>query len=366
MLGAKMRRPTRATLGLLATGILTIATIAPLPARSQTAEDKAAAEALFDEGKKLLADKRYAEACTRFESSQRLDPGIGTLLFLADCYENVGRIASAWSTFREAAAAAKAAGQASREKTARERAAKLEGKLFQLTLAVAGASTPGLRVMRDETAVKKEVWGLAVPVDPGTYKLTVTATGKKPYSTTLEIPVGAGSRTVEIPALEDAPAEPPAPTAAPTAAPTTTVPPVVTAAPPAPPAGWSGGRIAGLTMGILGIAGVGAGAAIGGIAASQFSDVKARCPNTTCGDTSAVDLSKQVGALADVSTALFVAGGAVLAGGVVLFLVSPSPAAPKEGGGAGQRRVAEAAPRTVWMSPILGNGAAGLRAGSTF
>lgn len=350
MLHATMRRRTRAVLGLLVSGIVTAAVISPRPARSQTAEDKAAAEALYDEGKKLLGEKRFAEACARFESSQRLDPGIGTLLFLADCYETIGRTASAWSTFREAAAAAKAAGQADRERIARERAAKLDAKLFQLTLSVAGA-TPGLRVMRADTEVRKEVWGVAVPVDPGTYVLAASAAGKKSWSTTVEIPRGAGSRTIEIPALEDAPAQAPIPTA--TSTPVATSAPIATAAPTAPPpAGWSPGRTAGFTMGVVGLVGVGVGAALGGVAASQLSEVKAICPNTACGDPATVDLSKQVGSLADASTALFVAGGAVLAGGLILFLVSPASAG--------------APPRTSWISPMIGNGAAGFRAGSTW
>lgn len=326
------------------------AAVAPRIGLAQTAQDKVAAEALYDEGKKLLAEKRFAEACTRFERSQRLDPGTGTLLFLADCYEIIGRTASAWSTFREAAASAKATNQPDRERIARERAAKLDDRLFQLTLSVAAASTPGLRVVRDETEVKKEVWGIAVPVDPGAYKLTVTAPGKKSWTSTVEIPKEAGSRTVEIPELEDAPAPPPEPTASASAS---AAPTVTAAPPPPPPAGMSPGRTVGITVGAVGLVGLAAGAVVGGLAAAQYGDVKAACPNTACGDSAAVDLSNQVGTLADVSTTLFVAGGVLLAGGVVLFLVSPA-SRPSD------------SPRTSWISPMIGSGAAGFRAGSTF
>jgi hypothetical protein len=352
---------------------IVIGAASPRPARSQSAEDKAAAEALFDEGKKLLGEKRFAEACARFESSQRLDPGTGTLLFLADCYETMGRTASAWSTFREAAAAAKAAGKADREKTARDRAAKLDGKLFQLTLSVGGASTPGLRVMREDIEVKKEVWGLAVPVDPGTYKLTVTAPGKKEWSTTVEVPKGAGNRTIDVPALEDAPKEAPLPTATATASATVTAVPSAspsgTATPP--PGGWSTGRSAGLVLGVIGLAGVGVGAALGGVALSQYSGVETGCPNTACADPAIVDRSKQAGTMADASTALFAVGGAVLAGGVILFLVSPATARPAAPEGAASGSTPRPAARTVsarttWISPMIGNGAAGFRAGSNW
>src|SRR3954466_14533076 len=103
------------------------------PAGAQNASDKAAAESLFDEGKKLASEHKYAEACPKFSESLRLDSGVGTMLYLADCYEKVGQTASAWGQFREAAAIAKRQNDA-REKIARERAARLEPKLSRLSI----------------------------------------------------------------------------------------------------------------------------------------------------------------------------------------------------------------------------------------
>src|SRR5512139_3095133 len=65
-------------------------------------EDQAAAEALFLQGGKLKAQGKIEEACNKWAASQRLDPAVGTLLFLGDCYEALGRTASAWATFTEA------------------------------------------------------------------------------------------------------------------------------------------------------------------------------------------------------------------------------------------------------------------------
>src|SRR5262245_36723730 len=65
-------------------------------------DKRPAAQALFDQGRALVTLGRFAEACPKLAESLRLDPGIGTMLWLADCYENVGRSASAWATFREA------------------------------------------------------------------------------------------------------------------------------------------------------------------------------------------------------------------------------------------------------------------------
>src|SRR3954471_12905545 len=51
------------------------------------ANDPVAADALFQAGKQLITDKKYAEACSKYDASYKLDPTLGTLLNLADCYE---------------------------------------------------------------------------------------------------------------------------------------------------------------------------------------------------------------------------------------------------------------------------------------
>src|SRR5689334_1434029 len=60
------------------------------------------ADVLFKKGKKLLAEKHYAEACAAFEDSDRLDPGIGAKLNVARCYQEWGRLATAWRWFGDA------------------------------------------------------------------------------------------------------------------------------------------------------------------------------------------------------------------------------------------------------------------------
>src|SRR5690348_15501816 len=76
--------------------------------------DKATAEALFSEGRRLMASGDYAAACEKFAASQKHDPGLGTSLNLADCYEKSGRTASAWAEFRDAASAAHRVGSKDR------------------------------------------------------------------------------------------------------------------------------------------------------------------------------------------------------------------------------------------------------------
>jgi hypothetical protein len=57
---------------------------------------KKASQALMERGE-------FARACAKFAESNRLDIQIGGLLNQADCYEKAGQIATAWSTWRDAA-----------------------------------------------------------------------------------------------------------------------------------------------------------------------------------------------------------------------------------------------------------------------
>ena len=72
-----------------------------------SSSQRATAEALFQQAAQLMDQKRFSEACEKFAASQELDSGLGTMLYLADCYEQAGRTASAWALFREAEDAAR-------------------------------------------------------------------------------------------------------------------------------------------------------------------------------------------------------------------------------------------------------------------
>lgn len=331
-------------LGLL----LSLFMLAP-PASAESADDKAAAEALFDEGKSLFLAKRFAEACPKLEASQKLDPGIGTLLYLADCYEGLGRVASAWATFREAAGAAKNAGQAERERVARARAAALEPKLHRLTLNVGAADTPGLKILRNNTELKREVWGAALPIDPGKHEISAAAPGKKGWSTSVEIAAGPGTDTVAIPALEDAPASPPPPPPPPPVKAPDPPPP-----PPPPAPFFNPQRVAGLAVGSAGVIGLGLGGLFAGLAASANGSAKEICVRVICTDRSGVDAANRAGTFADASTGLFIAGGVVAATGLIVFLTASSskPSPP-------------AADR-AFLTPLVSGSLLGLSAGRTW
>src|SRR5687768_6266689 len=126
-------------------------------------EDRAAAEALFRDAKRLMDKKEWPDACRKLEESQRLDPQGGTLLNLAVCHAREGRTASAWVEFQEAVAAARETKRKDRIKLAERELKALERSLSRLTVEVpAEARVPGLRIQRGGETVGQGAWGTPV------------------------------------------------------------------------------------------------------------------------------------------------------------------------------------------------------------
>src|ERR1700677_967970 len=157
---------------VLAVAALSLGTLAPGRAFAQDASSQAAAQALFEQARQLMADGKFAEACPKLVESERLDPGAGTLLNLGHCYEKNGQTASAWVTFKDAAAAAELKHRADWSKRARERATALEAVISKLTIDVPPeARVAGLQVRRDGVEVGSAVWGTPIPTDPGDHAI---------------------------------------------------------------------------------------------------------------------------------------------------------------------------------------------------
>jgi serine/threonine-protein kinase len=304
-------------------------------ARAQD-RDPAAAQALFDEARKLMDAQRYAEACPKLAESQRLDPGIGTQFHLASCYEHAGKLASAWATFLEVASVATASGQTDRARAASRRASLLEPRLSRMKIVVPAASrAPGLEITRDGVAVGVAQWDVALPVDAGDHHIEVTAPDKRSFAAPVRVAEGA-TVSFEVPPLESAVAAAPEaatrPTADATEAPAPSPAPVAAAPQPAPspaPADTTrstssagpGALVIGL--GIVGVVGVGAGAVLGMVARSKNEDSKDHCdpmhPNQC--SSRGVALRNDAYTFSDVATAAFITGGAALATAAVLWLL---------------------------------------------
>jgi hypothetical protein len=299
-------------------GCLTFASV--LQAEPTTA-DKATAQALFDQAKQLAGSGKLSEACPKFEESQRLDPGIGTQFHLANCYEQAGRTASAWSLFLEVASGSHAQGQLEREKVARARAAGLQAKLSKLTIAVPEASrVSGLEVKRDGVPVGQAQWGAPLPLDPGDHAITASAFRKQPWQTAIRLPPNGGSTTVSIPVLQDAPTE----TAPPSTAAVSTHPSTATPAADSAARGSSGRRTLGMVVGGAGVAVMGTSVVLGLLAKSKFDTAQdgGHCDATGC-DPEGLQTQRDAVTRGNVATIVFAAGTGITVAGLILFLTAP-------------------------------------------
>ncbi len=146
-------------------------------------ENEQAAQAAFDEALKLMKLKRYSEACAHLARSQALDPAMGTQFRLAECYEKLGRFASAYDQYMDVADSAKTEKQIQRESVARTRAAAIETKVARLTIDISSsvASLSGVEIRRDGVAIPKSSWGKAITIDLGDHVVTVSAPQRMPF-----------------------------------------------------------------------------------------------------------------------------------------------------------------------------------------
>lgn len=298
---------------VVATGLMAAA----IDAHAEPSEGgAAAAESLFQEGRKLMEAKRYSEACPKLVASQKIAPAVGTLLNLADCYERAGQLASAWARFHEAIALAQHLGRADREKTARERADKLESRLIRLTIV---SQEKDVEVKLDGNVLEAAALGTPVPVDSGKHTIEATAKGKKTFSTTVDVSDHARSPSVEIPALD---ADPEATKSSSSSASNGAS---SSAAPGAeePTSGSSTQRVVSYVAMGLGVVGIGVGTVFGLRTSSIWTEAMTHCTGVEC-DRTGVTLATDAKNAGTVSTISFIAGGVLLAGGAVLFFTSPS------------------------------------------
>jgi hypothetical protein len=309
-------------------------------AQGEPIKDPVAAEALFQEGKAAMADGRLDEACSKFAASMAAEASAGTLLNLARCHQEQGKLATAWAEYKRSAPMFRARGEPKREQAARQLALDLEPMLSRLTIVVDG-QTPGLVVRRDGEPVIASLLGTAIPVDPGTYTIEAEAPGYYPHSTQIEVLANADSKSVTIPALEIDP-NAPAPGSAQ---------PGDGALAPSTQEGLS-------TQTILGIGFTGAGAialTVGGILgvtvlgdASEAEDDPTLCPAKMCTPEGRATIDSAEGrALA--STILIGVGAAAAVGGVILILTAPSSEPAIEVGAMRVRAGGSPAGGAVWL-----------------
>ncbi len=302
--------------------LLALTAFLPCALADTSPEDRAAADALFAEAGKLVHENRWAEACPKLEASIKLDPAIGAMLHLAECYEKTGRNASAWSTLHDAYDLARKAGDA-RAKEAEDRA----------SLITIPAQSQGMEVLRDQTRLSAGAFGTPVPIDPGEHTIDVTQPGKQAWKKTITIEAKPGMTTIAIPPLADAPGA-----WSPAVAGSTAL-------------YWNGQRIAGVAVAGVGLASIVAGATFGGLSIAKKNGLANDCHGTSpemC-TAAGVDLHDQALTFANVSNATLAVGGAAAVAGAVLFFTAPNGGAGDTKAGVSAAALVTPEARGVWI-----------------
>ena len=291
----------------------------------QTAADKATAQALFDEGKKLLEEGKYLPAAEKFQASQRLDAGIGTLLYTANAFEKAGKLASAWANFREAQATARSR-RDDRMQVAKERADKLQPRLSKLKIEVGNnVHLEGFRVKRDGLDLSDALWNTPSPMDKGSYQISASAPGHERWVKEVSVTQEGVTTSIRIPLLEQSSTEAATTTPASETEPVATVPSPADAPGDEETAGPSTSyTVAASTLTALGAVGVGVGIVFAVDASSKNDEASSNCGETTCSTQAASDLTADALTSSHVATASFAVGGAALASGLLMWILMPS------------------------------------------
>ena len=273
----------------------------------------AAAEALFQEGRTLLMAGKVDEACPKLEESLRLESATGTLMAVALCHEQQGKLASAWAAFADVEARSRLDGRGDRERTAREHGAALRPRLSTLTLELQKESDEISRVALsiDGVAIGPGAWNVAIPIDGGDHVVGATAAGKKPWNASISIGREHDHKRIVVP-LPLAPIDLTIGRAGPSA-PTNQG--VVAGAPPTG-GGWQ--RIVGLALLGAGGLGLGAAAVLALDANGDYDAAVAECTNGQCPPV-ALGRAQDARDQGDLATVVAITSGVIAIGGAALW-----------------------------------------------
>ncbi|HEY3665027.1 MAG TPA: hypothetical protein VGL19_03460 [Polyangiaceae bacterium] len=264
---------------------------------------------MFDEAESLFQKDQVADACPKYAESYRLDPQLGVLIYLAECYEKNGQLSSAWGAFREAEELAAKHGD-ERQAHAHERSAALLPRLDRLEIIVPPAARiPGLIVLRDSSPVAIAVWGTAADIDAGKHVIQARAPGFLSWRSELVIGGEARSATITVPVLQP---DPTAHAAEDTGSPRTSR------------------RIAAIAVGGVGLVGLGVGGFFGLSAQSSYSDSKSACNDSNVCTAHGKELRDSAHSKALVSTVASGVGLVALATAAVVWFTAPNSSPLKD------------------------------------
>jgi hypothetical protein len=163
------------------------------PTKPVEQTDADAAEKLFEKGRLQKDRGDLKGACETFDQALKLNRNaVGTILNVALCDEQAGKIATAWKLFTEARARAEEQRLEEHRKAAAEHSEKLKDRLPHLALAFAEKPTSDTKIVVDNEIVPLSDNGEVpnIAIDPGTRTVVVNAPGRVAYETKVEMVEG--------------------------------------------------------------------------------------------------------------------------------------------------------------------------------
>ena len=286
---------------------------------------KARADKLFEDGRKYLATKEYALACTAFEQSQEADPAIGTALNIALCYEDWGKTASAYRAYREAERLAKLKFDA-RATGAHKKVDELASHVPRLRLELPANIDPSVVILFDGKELSLDKLADELLVDPGPHRIEARMPGRPPKAKDFDLKDGEHTTT------------------------TIDIPEAAITAPPSPPR-RKGRLYGGITLISGGVVAIGVASVVALKARSDYNAQIGMCPQFVCTSRTAYDATRNARTRANYMTVVG-AGGIVLIG-AGLYLALTSHGVPAEH------------PKAAQLVPILGGDQIGVAYGGS-
>jgi hypothetical protein len=270
----------------------------------------AQADQFFKQGRHAADRGDYTQACALFDESFKLDPAVGTLINLGDCAEHLRDLERAYGYYQLALARLPEGDD--RLPHVHERIENIDQHAAKVALRLDGASPTDAVITVDG----KTVDPLKTPVHlaAGAHVILVTGVGHRGARYNISVTDG------EIRALTVSPG-----------AELEAVLPTSESSHVRPRAGWM--KPTGVVVLGVGLASVWVASLAGLMAIDQRDVQQANCGGQGCNQMG-VDAAHAGSGWAATSTAMFIAGGALLAGGGVLLAIAfasppqkPQPAA---------------------------------------
>ncbi|MBI4702344.1 MAG: hypothetical protein HY744_14570 [Deltaproteobacteria bacterium] len=296
----------------MAGALLLLATVA------QAADPEAEAQGEFRLGRAAFKKGEYVTALAHFESSQRIFARPGTVLSIALCKIELGRLIEAQAGLETLRSAFEPTDE--RAGIVPAQLAALARDIPTLQIELAPGAPAGSEVALDGKALGAADLGRPVRVDPGPHVVAVRAPGHEGRRYELDlVRADRAALVVQPGAAGAAPGEQPGgPATKPT--PGAVLPPERG---PAGPLVASRARYwVGVAVGAFGLAGLSAGAVTGMRALNIKQELETTCPDRAACTPEGVERADEGQVLSVASTVAFGVGAAALVAGAVLLVTS--------------------------------------------